>query len=567
MTRRLVWTLGVAVGLLAAACAYPSRLEREADRAFRRQAWDEAVALYSRLVQQFPERLEFQTRYWWVRLRAAQAHLLRAHQAERAGDLERALVELETAADLDPTNAEIQQYLQDLRQRLKPAPSPAPTPIPTPQFTVSPETVLRQPITHMNFSAAPLPVVLKSLAQVLHLQLVIDPDVPSTPVTLQFTDTTLEQALAQLARNYGLFFRFLDAHTLVVAPDTPEKRQQYRDYWMYTFRIEYTRAANVLQILRQTLRLDYVATDPQQETITVVGARDQVEAAARLIAQVDVAPAEVLIHMDILEINRSLLQQYGLQVASPGVPGVESALQPEPKIQLDPGPILSRSDFALVNLPSLVARLLKQSAHARLLQSVPVRTVEGVPGRIRFGSEIPVPQTTFVPFATGGPATQPITSFIYRVIGLNIDLTPKVHENGDITIQVVVESSSVAGQGFGGAPVFSTSRIEKTIRLRPNETSLIAGLIREQMRDVVEGLPGLESIPILGNLLSRHSREREENEIIVLLTPYLVRPRPPVQYQAIEVPAPSGTAPMAPPSVFPLPPPPTPSGEREKPPR
>ncbi|MCS7313145.1 MAG: hypothetical protein NZ742_09580, partial [Acidobacteria bacterium] len=203
MIRRLAWTLAT-VGLLATACAYPSRLEREADRAFRRQAWDEAVALYSRLVQQAPERLDFQTRYWWVRLRAAQAHLLQAHQAEQVGDLERALVELETAADLDPTNAEIQQYLQDLRQRLKPTPPTPPTPGPTLRFTVPPEAVLRQPIMNMNFAAAPLPVILRSLAQVTHLQLVVDPDVPSTSVTMQFTDTTLEQALTHLARNYGL---------------------------------------------------------------------------------------------------------------------------------------------------------------------------------------------------------------------------------------------------------------------------------------------------------------------------------------------------------------------------
>ncbi len=524
------------IGLVA--CGYVTRLERDADRAFRRQEWDRAVALYSRLVDQHPDRTDLQARYWWARLRAAQAHLLQAHTFEQRGDLEQALVELELAADLDPTNAAIRERLDEVRRRLRRAPESGTPPMQLPEFPQPPPEIWNRPITAAHFVDAPLSVILRSIVRSVDLNLILDADLPDVTVTVDWSGVTFGQAIDQLADTYGLLVRYLEPRTLVIAPDTPEKRRQYRDTWAYTFRIEHARVDAVLQVLQQTMRLESVAGDPQRGTITVIGSRRQIEAVARILRQIDVAPAEILIHVDVLEVNRTLLQQYGLQIASPGTTGIDTAVQPDPEIRLDPGPILSRSDFVLVNLPGLVARLIKQSSHARLIDSVPVRTVEGVPARIQFGNEVPVPQTTFVPIAGGGVSQQPITSFTYRVVGLNLDVTPTMHADGTITLKVVVESSSVAGTGFGGIPVFSTSRIEKTIRLRPDETSLIAGLIRQQVRLRRESLPGLEAIPLIGALFQHRVQEREDNEIIVLLTPYVLRSRPAVQRTVIAVPPP-----------------------------
>lgn len=539
--------LGLAMG-----CARPVII-RQADEAFRARQWDKAVALYSRLVRKEPENVEYQSRYWWSRMMAARVHEARGDEAARKGDWETALVEYEMAMDLDPARKDLEQKLEKTRQHFSKQPVK-----PTIQRTIKPRfegpspDILKTRLT-MQLVDTPLHDIIKTLAQVASLQVMIDPDVPNSPVTVDFNGLTLEEALDRLSRMNGLFYRFVNSDSVVFAPDTEQKHKQYQDYWAFSIPIQYTRATNVVQILRSAIRLPYVAADSRQDVITIMGTRRQIEAAARLVAQIDHPPAEVLIHVDILEVSRNVLQDYGLTLRSGNQPGIDASIQPKQEITLDPGPILSRSDFTLVNLPGLVARLLKQSGQARLLASIPVRTVEGETGRVRFGSDVPVPQTTFVPIATGGVNQQPITSFAYRTVGLNLDMTPRVNPDGLVTLQLRVESSSIAGTGFAGVPVFATSLIEKTIRLKPNETSLIAGLIRRQTRDTVESLPGIESVPLLGEIFKGRRREQEENELVVLITPHILRPRPVLDVDglAVPVPPPESRTPYTVPMTFP----------------
>ncbi len=245
-----------------------------------------------------------------------------------------------------------------------------------------------------------------------------------------------------------------------------------------------------------------------------------------MIAQIDIPPGEILLQIDILEVNRSALQEYGLRFVSGASSGIDTALTVNPQLELDPGPVLSRSDFTIVNFPGLVARLLKQSGQSRLLASIPIRTIEGTAGSVSFGTDVPVPQTTFVPIATGGVEQQPVTSFQYRTVGLNIELTPYLQRDGTILLEVHIESSSIAGTGYADLPLFATSKIEKTIRLKKGEISLIAGLFREQLQKTKESIPGLEYIPILGQLLQKEKTEKTETEIVVLITPYILREKP-----------------------------------------
>jgi general secretion pathway protein D len=158
-----------------------------------------------------------------------------------------------------------------------------------------------------------------------------------------------------------------------------------------------------------------------------------------------------------------------------------------------------------------------------LLASLPLRTVVGETGRVRFGSQVPVPQTTFAPIATGGVNQQPITSFVYRDVGINIDITPRVHYNGDVTMEVIIESSSISGTGFANLPQFSTSRVEKTIRLKEGETNIIAGLIRDEERTSMRGLPALGKVPILGKIFAANEKEVKETDVVLTLSPHIIR--------------------------------------------
>ena len=184
---------------------------------------------------------------------------------------------------------------------------------------------------------------------------------------------------------------------------------------------------------------------------------------------------------------------------------------------------LTQSDILLTNLPGLFYRLLKTDTNTRTLASPQLRTTEGMPAQARFGERVPVPVTQFAPIATGGINQQPITSFQYEPIGVNIDITPRTHHNDDVSLALKIEISSVSGTGFGGLPTFASRSISTVIRLRDGETNLLAGLIRDDEREVMSGIPGLSDLPLVGRLFARTQRESQETDIVLTLTPRIVR--------------------------------------------
>ncbi|HEY8549950.1 MAG TPA: type II and III secretion system protein, partial [Vicinamibacterales bacterium] len=117
----------------------------------------------------------------------------------------------------------------------------------------------------------------------------------------------------------------------------------------------------------------------------------------------------------------------------------------------------------------------------------------------------------------------PITSYTYRTIGVNIEITPRLHHDDDISLRIKLEVSSVSGTGFNNLPTFGTRYVDTTIRLRDGETNLLAGLIRDEERTTLEGIPGLSDLPIVGRLFARNRRETKETDVVLMLTPRIVR--------------------------------------------
>jgi general secretion pathway protein D len=131
--------------------------------------------------------------------------------------------------------------------------------------------------------------------------------------------------------------------------------------------------------------------------------------------------------------------------------------------------------------------------------------------------------TTFVAIATGGTPQQPITSFNYENIGVNIDITPRMHHDDDVTLALRVSVQSISGTGFGGLPTFANREINTVIRLRDGETNMLAGLIRDDERKTLDGIPGLSDLPVLGHIFGHTKTETTQTDIILTLTPHIVR--------------------------------------------
>jgi general secretion pathway protein D len=184
---------------------------------------------------------------------------------------------------------------------------------------------------------------------------------------------------------------------------------------------------------------------------------------------------------------------------------------------------LSGSQILMTQVPGVYYRLLKQDRTTRVLANPQLRSQVGYSAQAQFGDRVPVPVTTFSPIATGGVNQQPITSFNYENIGVNIDITPRTHMNNEVTLALTIQVTSISGTGFGGLPTFGNRLIKTTIRLKDGETNMLAGLIRDDERKVRDGIPGLSDIPGIGHLLGHSSTDRNQTDVIVMLTPRIVR--------------------------------------------
>ena len=180
------------------------------------------------------------------------------------------------------------------------------------------------------------------------------------------------------------------------------------------------------------------------------------------------------------------------------------------------------SNLLITNLPGVIYRLLRTDEATRLLANPQLRATEGQTAQARFGDQVPVPVTQFVPIAGGGVATQPFTSFEYKDVGVNIDITPRVHHDNDVTLGLKVEISSL-GPLFQNNPTFRSRNVNSVIRLKDGETNILAGLISDEERQNLSGIPGLSDLPGIGRLFSRTRKESLETDIVMTLTPHVVR--------------------------------------------
>jgi general secretion pathway protein D len=498
------------------------------------QDYDRAVVEYTRALRDKPTNRDARLALDRAKLRAALDHFNRGRRLANAGRLDQALIELQLAAELNPASGDIETALATTRTQLRN------------QVAVSREgkTQLETLIARSRDMApagrelptdAKLPAnltfrdagtrdIYTALARFANVNVVFDTQFRDQPLTIDLRNTTLEAALQAVSATSRNFYRITAPRTITVVPDTTAKRREYEEEVLQTFYLSNADLKETVDLLRIVIDLRRLAPVAATNAITIKDTPERLAAAGRVIAAIDKARPEVVIDVELLEVDRTRLQEYGLQLASPGSSGIDGAADVNRNnLTLRSVRNLSQSDVLMTNLPGLFYRLLKQDSNTRTLANPQLRTSEGMPAQAKFGERVPIPVTTFSPIATGGVAQQPITSFNYENIGVNIDITPRTHHDDEVTLALKIEVSSISGTGYGGLPTFGNRSINTVIRLRDGETNLLAGLIRDDERRVLSGVPGLSDLPILGRLFAHTKRETQETDIVMTLTPRIVR--------------------------------------------
>ena len=586
--------LALALGGCASSSAF-----RAGERAEHQQDWDRAVLEYSRALRKNPARTHYRVSLERARLRAAESHIVSARRLAARGQYKEALEEYRLAQDLNPGASGLAEEMRQVDlHRLSGIPAITVEALKDrarehalPGLALGPEA--REPLG-MSFRNASLREVYQALGRVAGVNFVFDPQFQDTTVTLDLRDVPFEQALNAVASVGRTFHRVMDSRVVQVIPDTPAKRRDNEQQVVKTFFLSNADLKETIDLLRIVLGARRVAPLPGSNALTINDTPEKVAAAERIIDVVDKQRAEVMVDVEILEVNRTRLRDYGIEITS-GQPdgGVAGAIFPRTTVDeivrdVNGNPVFTRqrpltlednpfkaANLLITSLPGVIYRLLKTDGSTRLLANPQLRTSEGQTAQARFGDQVPVPVTVFTPIAQGGLAQQPVTSFEYKNVGVNIDITPRVHHDGDVTLGLKLEISSL-GPLFQNNPTFRSRNLTSVIRLHDGETTILAGLIQDEERATVTGIPGLGNVPVLGRIFSRNRKEATETDIVMTMTPHIVRrlelteddlrsfslgtESAPVLFDSPVVPsAPPSPRPDASPRVEPIRPPPVPS--------
>jgi Flp pilus assembly secretin CpaC len=336
----------------------------------------------------------------------------------------------------------------------------------------------------------------------------------------------------------------MNPKTIMVIPDTAQNHVKYDDLVLRVFYISHADVAEMAQLVNQMTRIATMPVQPTvlpnktANTITVRATAQVVEIVEKLIRANDKPRAEVLIDVQILEVNRQRVKRLGLnlseyalgltfspEVAPPNTPGAVPPTPPPPFNLNTISQGVSTADFYLT-VPTAVLRFLATDSQTKLIAKPQLRGAEGAKLTLNLGDDIPVVQTVFGAAVAGGFASIPQSSFTYRTVGIIVEMTPRVTYEGDIRLELSVESSalgpsiSVAGQDV---PSFSSRKVTTTLRLREGESNLLAGLLRDDQRKILTGFPGLMKVPILRSLFGQSNDEVSQSDIVMLLTPRIIR--------------------------------------------
>jgi general secretion pathway protein D len=522
--------------LLAAGCA-SSAAFRRAREAERLQDYDRAVVEYAKAVRLRPDDLDPRLALDRAKLRASVDHFARGRRFAATGKLDQALVEFEVASELNPTNSDVDEELRATRNKLRAKVAVAregktelqtiidrARDLPPPGLDL-PQNV-KMPAS-LTFRDATSRDVFTAIARLANISIIFDSGFRETPVTVDLRNSTLDDALNTVAGATRTFFRVTAPRTVVVIPDTPAKRREYEEEVVRTFYLSNADLKETMDLLRMVLDARRISPTTATNALTIKDTPERIAAAARVLSAIDKARPEVIIDVELLEVSRTKLQEYGLQIASSGSPGINGtgsiATQSSGATTLQTLKNLTSADILATGLPTLYYRLLKTDSNTRTLANPQLRTTDGTTAKARFGDQVPVPVTTFAPIATGGTAQQPITSFNYQNVGVNIDITPRTHHDDDVSLALTVAVTNISGTGFGGLPTFGNREINTIIRLRDGETNMLAGLIRDEERQSLEGVPGLIDLPLVGRLFAHNTKTTNQTDIILTLTPHIIR--------------------------------------------
>ncbi len=546
--------LFVCFGLLAAGCPKGQPDFNQGKKAETIQDYDAAFVFYQKAAKADPYNSTYKIKLNRIRFEASQQHVKAGVELRKRGNLQGAAAEFQRAQAIDPSSPvadqELRKTVEIIAEKNRAADEAAEPPADPNEAVLAampPEIkpLSRAPINLKMSNDAK--IVFDTIGKLAGLTVIYDPDFPARRITVELNNVTMEQALEIVSLESKAFVKPVTENIIFVIPDQPQKRRDYEEQVVRTFYLSNTvqpqDLTEIVTGLRQLLDLKRIQQLNSQNAIIVRDTPDKLLLAEKMIRDIDKAKPEVVIQVEVLEARTDRLRDLGI------LPGQTAsiAINPNGTTSTTTGgtPATTSSGITLsqlrhlnggsyaVTLPSLTANAVLTDSNTRIIQNPEIRSLDGQTAKLRIGDRIPIATGSFssgIGGVAGGVAggISPLvnTQFTYLDVGVNIDLTPRVHPNRDVSLKLKVEVSSHTGdQSIGGItqPIISQRVIEDDIRLKEGEVNIVGGLVQRTDSKTIEGWPGLAKLPLLGYLFSHNKTDHQEDEVLIVLTPRIVR--------------------------------------------
>jgi general secretion pathway protein D len=551
-----VW---IVIAVFAAGCPKKGNQNYHAgEKALEAKDYDAAVDYYLKALQAEPNNANYRIKLNQARFEAGQMHIHQGLKLREKGDLQGAVSEFQRASVLDPSSIvadqELKKALDMIAERSRSSQQREEQPL----YENGQPALASQPPELKPLSRAPInlkmsndvKVVFDTIAKLAGLSVIYDPDLQARRISTELNNVTVEQALDIVSLESKSFWKPITENIIMVIPDQTQKRRDYEEQVLRTFYLSNVAIpqdlTEITTGLRQLLDLKRIQQINSQNAIVVRATPDQLVLVDKIIHDIDKAKPEVIVQVEVLEARTDKLRNLGIlpgQTATITInPNATTSSSSSPSSSSNnsgPGTItlnqlthLNQNDVVLT-LPSATANFLLTDTSTKIIENPEIRAIDGQAAKLNIGDRVPVATGSFqagvgVGSTAGAGFVNPLvnTQFQYIDVGVNVEVTPHVHPNRDVSLKLQIEVSSVTGQAMIGGiqqPIISQRKIAHEIRLKEGEVSILAGLINRTDTKTVNGWPGLAKIPIIHYLFGATSTELQDTEDLIVLVPRVVR--------------------------------------------
>jgi general secretion pathway protein D len=536
--------------------------------------WDAALADFEKALSEDPGDIGYQMATQKARFQCTQMHVDNGMRLRTQGQLDESMMEFRKAYAISPGSAVSAQEVEITRQmiereRKRQTETGRETPVadraltPVQEFHKLEKESLGRLLGVPELrplNPAPINLKMNNKAKVLFdtvakyagINLLWDPEYQNPQhdgFNVELNDSTVEQALDYVALITKSFWKPVSANTIFVTNDQPKNRQSYEDHVVKVFYLQNiqsdTELNEVVTILRTVADIQKVIAYKGQNAIVARGEADKIELAEKIVADLDKPKAEVVVDLMVIEASTTLSRQLTAAIASTGL-NLPVTFNPRSSIQAAstssssssststtsstttsiPLQLLShvgQADFS-TTLPGALLEAVLSDSGTRILQAPQLRSVDNVKATLKIGEKEPIATGSYQSTTANSSVN---TQFTYQDVGVNVELTPRVHENGDVTMHIDLDISTVASWVDMGnsvkEPVIGQRKVQHDIRMREGEIGLLGGLISTEDDKTVTGIPGLSSIPLLGNLFKGSSVDHKRDELMIVVIPHVIR--------------------------------------------